>query len=160
MGLFSVNDPKVARLQYHYTSKDVKASRERYSLVDENSIYRVALIAKLITTYAGKILHSDGDWNRPLSDAIPKLKQVLENSNNTDPTWRVQWNKITPWTLATQLSGIPTVSLFQIKERSQPEAEPHPNTTFATNNSSGRTAASRTVSQAQFKCGRSTTSGL
>lgn len=123
VGLFSVNDPEVSRLQYHHTSKDVKASENGTHSVDENSIYRVASISKLITTYAGKILLSEADWNRPLPDAIPKLKQALKSSNNSDPIWRVQWDKITPWTLATQLSGIPTVSLLTTRGHSRTAAE-------------------------------------
>ncbi len=117
VGLFSLHDPSATQLQYHHTSPDVNASENGCHEVDENSIYRIASVSKLITTLAGLLLLSDEDWNCPLPDLISEFKQYLQKSNVSDPIWHVQWDKVTPWSLATQLSGIPTVRQAHTKMR-------------------------------------------
>lgn len=108
VGLFSLHDPKARQLQYHHTAPEVKASKAGTQKVDENSIYRVASVSKLITVLAGMVELSDKDWHRPLAEISPDFKQ-MQNSTAVDVIKTIQWDKITPWALASQLSGLPTV---------------------------------------------------
>jgi hypothetical protein len=109
VGMFSLNDPNATQLQYHYTSPEIKRSSEGTHKVDENSIYRVASVSKLFTVFAGMLELSDDDWNRPLSKINPDFEYRLKTAAADDPILAIQWDKITPWSLASQLSGVPTV---------------------------------------------------
>lgn len=110
VGLFSLKDPKALQLQYHHTSPEIKNAEYGTHKVDGNSIYRVASVSKLITVLAGMVELTDDDWHRPLSKINPGFKQHLKNTSAADVIETIQWDKITPWALAAQLSGIPTVS--------------------------------------------------
>ena len=106
LGLFSLHDPEARQLQYHHSSSEIKTEPQNGTTkVDGNSIYRVASVSKLITVLAGMLELSDAQWNRPLSSILPALKEHLG-----DDDLAINWDEITPWSLATQLSGIPTVS--------------------------------------------------
>ncbi|KAJ5101016.1 hypothetical protein N7456_007068 [Penicillium angulare] len=62
------------------------------------------------------------DWNRPLSKAIPYFVQDhARKLGGLDSAREIQWDKVTLWSLATQLSGIPTVAL-PIGDLYQPQA--------------------------------------
>ena len=108
IGMFSLHDAAATVLQYHHTSSATANSSVGTRKVDQDSIYKVASVSKLITTYTGIVALSDEDWNRPLKTIAPILSAYLQNY--TDQIYHVQWNQITPWTLASQMSGIPTVS--------------------------------------------------
>lgn len=110
MGMFSLKDPKAVKLQYHHTSEAIKNAEVGTHKVDQDSIYRIASVSKLITVLAGMTELSDEDWHRPLSKIIPGFKNQVENSTSLDVIKNIQWDKITPWALATQLSGVPIVS--------------------------------------------------
>ncbi|KAJ6782305.1 hypothetical protein PWT90_00628 [Aphanocladium album] len=109
VGLFSLSDPEALKLQYHHTSKEIEAAKVGTNKVDENSIYRVASVSKLITVFAGLLELRDEDWHRPLSEIDPVFKTRAQNSSEFDVIKSIQWDKITPWALATQLSGVPTL---------------------------------------------------
>ncbi|TQW01043.1 hypothetical protein V2A60_002061 [Cordyceps javanica] len=111
VGLFSLNDPQSERLQYHHTAPEVKAATLGTRSVNENSIYRVASVSKLITVFAGMVKLSDKDWHRPLTEINPNFKRD-KNASEVDNIENIQWNKITPWALATQLSGLPTLGFL------------------------------------------------
>lgn len=109
LGLFSLHDPAATKLQYHHTSVEIRNAPAGTTEVNETSIYRVASVSKLITALAGMIVLCPEDWNRPLSDIIPDLQDyVRAHMGRSDPIDSIRWDKITPWALATQLSGIPT----------------------------------------------------
>ncbi|KAI9753260.1 MAG: hypothetical protein M4579_005233 [Chaenotheca gracillima] len=112
-GLFSLHDPGAIKLQYHHTSSEVKTAKYGGTRqVDANSIYRVASISKLVTALTGMIELSEEDWNRPLSEVIPDfVKDRIKGAAASDQTQTVQWDKVTLWSLATQLSGIPTIGI-------------------------------------------------
>ena len=105
LGMFSLHSLDARQLQFHHTSPDVQEAKIGTNKVDDNSIYRVASVSKLITVLAGMVELTDEEWNRPLSNILPGLKQYISNDVET-----IKWDKITPWSLAAQLSGIPTVS--------------------------------------------------
>ncbi|OAA60062.1 Beta-lactamase/transpeptidase-like protein [Cordyceps fumosorosea ARSEF 2679] len=111
VGMFSLNDPQSLQLQYHHAAAEVKNATAGTRSVDENSIYRVASVSKLITTFAGLLRLSAEDWHRPLSEINPNFKPQ-KNSSAVDVIQTTQWDKITPWALATQLSGLPTLGFL------------------------------------------------
>ncbi|KAI1319648.1 beta-lactamase/transpeptidase-like protein [Xylariaceae sp. FL0255] len=103
VGLFSVHDPEASNIQYHHTSSDIQNSTLGVNKVDGNSIYRVASMTKLITVYSGLLLLNPSDWYKPLTDIFPEIDKLPED----DPIHHVQWETITPMSLALQISGIP-----------------------------------------------------
>lgn len=104
--LFSIHDLNAAKLQYHWTSPEIATSKNGTNKVNGDSIYRMASASKLYTTYAGMITLSEEDWNRPLSQINPLFAEAASKGNE-DPIWHVEWDTITPWALASQISGIP-----------------------------------------------------
>lgn len=123
-GLFSIHDPAASKLQYHYTSPEIANATQGTTLVDGDSIYRTASVSKLFTVFAGLLELTDEDWNRPLTDVIPGLadfESARSGPNGTaaaaaeddedEPVYRIQWDKITPWALASQLAGVPTLGV-------------------------------------------------
>ncbi|KAL4930263.1 serine hydrolase domain-containing protein [Aspergillus undulatus] len=106
VGLFSTRDPAAEKLQYHHTSPEVANATIGTRKVDGDSIYRVASVSKLITAYAGMITLDQQEWERPLSETFPELAESLrETSGTLDPVYDNQWDLITPWSLASQMSG-------------------------------------------------------
>lgn len=111
--LFSIHDPHATNLQYHYTAPQVANEKQGTTEVDSSSIFRVASVSKLITVYAGLLSLTDAQWNTPLSEIFPIL---VEASNATGtPITQIQWDQITPWTLASQLSGC-VLSLIDLNQ--------------------------------------------
>ena len=109
--LFSLHDPDATSVQYHYTAPQVTDAKHGTNEVDGDSIYRVASVSKLITVFTGMLELTDAQWNTPLSKIFPGLSSHNDKTNN--PVEEIQWDNITPWTLANQLSGIPTLGLPQ-----------------------------------------------
>ncbi|KAI3332825.1 beta-lactamase/transpeptidase-like protein [Ustulina deusta] len=104
LGLFSVHDPRAAgSLQYHHTGPDIKNSSFGVNKVDGNSIYRVASMTKVISVYAGLLLLDPGDWHKPLTEIFPEIASLPKD----DPVHHIQWDTITPFSLSSQISGIP-----------------------------------------------------
>ncbi|KAI1420854.1 beta-lactamase/transpeptidase-like protein [Xylaria sp. FL1777] len=104
LGLFSVHDANAAgSLQYHHTGPDIKNSSFGVTKVDGNSIYRVASMTKVISVYAGLLLLDPNDWHKPLTDIFPEIASLPKD----DPVHHIQWDTITPFSLASQISGIP-----------------------------------------------------
>ena len=106
-GMFSLLDSGAAALQYHYTAPDVAAAPNGTNKVDGDSIYKIASVSKLITTFAGQLKLSNEDWNRPVSEILTELN----TNNRSDVIYDLQWDQITPWSFATHLSGIPPLGL-------------------------------------------------
>lgn len=109
-GLFSLHDPDVQELQYHYTGPQIANAPNGTNRVDGDSIYRVASVTKLFTALAGMILLTNEDWNRPLSDIIPGLNSGAGREEQS-PIYNIQWDKITPWALAAHSAGVPGVGI-------------------------------------------------
>lgn len=110
VGMFSLHDAAATNLQYHYTAPEIANAKQGTTKVDGDSIYRVASVSKLVTTLAGMVELSEEDWNRPLSDIIPALGTYARTHvNDSNAIYMTQWDQITPWALATQLSGVATL---------------------------------------------------
>ena len=113
VGLFSIDDPAAAKLQYHYTSPEIANATQGTTQVNGDSIYRIASVSKLFTVFAGLLQLTDEDWNRPLTDIIPGLAEHAAGTaaGEEDAVYKIQWDKITPWALASQLAGVPALAL-------------------------------------------------
>lgn len=72
MGMFSVHDPSASLLQYHYTSDEVRGG-DGVNEVDGDSIYRLASVSKLFTVLASHLSFNAGEWDRPITDFVPRL---------------------------------------------------------------------------------------
>ncbi|GAP92113.1 hypothetical protein SAMD00023353_6600160 [Rosellinia necatrix] len=104
LGLFSVHDPNAAgSLQYHHTGPDIRNSSLGVKKVDGNSIYRVASMTKVMTVYAGLLLLDPSDWHKPLTEIFPEIASLPKD----DPVHHIQWDTITPFSLASQITGLP-----------------------------------------------------
>ncbi|RDL39877.1 uncharacterized protein BP5553_04217 [Venustampulla echinocandica] len=106
IGMFSIHDPAAQSLQYHHTSDEVK-NGPGADEVDGDSIYRVASISKLITTYAGMLEFKDGQWDKPITDFVPSLSKSSLDKVGNDLTRDVQWEDVTLRALAAQIAGVP-----------------------------------------------------
>ena len=121
-GLFSIHDPAAAKLQYHYTSPEIANATQGTTQVDGDSIYRTASVSKLFTAFAGLLELTNDEWHRPLTDIIPGLADFASarSANGTaaagedGPVYRIQWDRITPWALAAQQAGVPTLGLIDL----------------------------------------------
>lgn len=112
VGLFSIHDPAAAKLQYHYTSPEIVNATQGTTQVDGDSIYRIASVSKLFTVFAGLLELTDEDWNRPLTDVIPGLADYAgRTTGEEDAVYKIRWDKITPWALASQLAGVPALGV-------------------------------------------------
>ncbi|KAH0843207.1 beta-lactamase family protein [Fonsecaea pedrosoi] len=109
LGMFSIHDASAARsLQFHHTSEEIANSTTGLKKVDGNSIYRVASISKIFTTFAGMLNLNDSDWDRPITDFIPTFAAyAAAHPAENDSTLTVAWDKVTLAALASQIAGNP-----------------------------------------------------
>lgn len=112
MGMFSVHDKDASSLQYHHTAPSTLNGTYGTKSVDADSIYRVASISKLITTYAGMVELHENDWNTPLTEIYPTFKDFVEKTAvDFDATRDIEWDKITVGDIAAHLGGIPRLGI-------------------------------------------------
>ena len=109
-GLFSLHDPAAQQLQYHYTAPEIANAPNGTNKVDGDSIYVTASVSKLFTALAGLISLTEEEWNRPLTQIFPALADIAGRGEQ-NPIYNIQWDKITPWTLAAQSAGVPRLTL-------------------------------------------------
>lgn len=112
MGMFSLHDEGARSLQYHHTALATLNGTVGAKSVDADTIYRIASISKLITTYAGMIVLNENDWNIPLSEIFSGFKEVVEKTAPSfDAVQNIQWDKITIGDVAAQIGGIPRLGI-------------------------------------------------
>ncbi|KAJ5825895.1 alkaline D-peptidase [Penicillium riverlandense] len=112
MGMFSLYDQGAHSMQYHHTALATLNGTVGAKKVDGSTIYHVASISKLITTYAGMIELHENDWNIPLSDIFSGFKDLVEKTaENYDAVQDIQWDKITLGDIAAQIGGIPRLGI-------------------------------------------------
>lgn len=112
LGLFSLHDSNAPSLQYHHTSSSNLNKTVGTKRVDSYSVYRIASISKLVTTYAGMIELKENDWNTPLTKVFPGLKEFTQKSvKNYNAIEDIKWDQITVGDIAAQLGGIPRLSI-------------------------------------------------
>ena len=90
--------------QYHYTAPILNSSSTQK--VDENTIYRIGSITKLITVLA-LLVNGKVDFNDPVTNFIPELDALSkEQDEHFDATTMVRWSEITVGALASHLAGV------------------------------------------------------
>jgi hypothetical protein len=94
--------------QYHYTSQALASSNSSLGVraVDENSIYRIGSISKLLTVYTFLLELGDGYWDSPVTRYVPELAAAAANCTQKDPVTHVQWKDVTLCELASQMAGV------------------------------------------------------
>ena len=107
--MFSIHDPSAAEsLHFHHTSAAIAKSSTSVKKVDGNSIYGIASISKLITTFAGILELESSDWDRPITEFVPSLAAYAEATPATnDLVHTIEWNRVTLAALASQIAGTP-----------------------------------------------------
>lgn len=112
MGIFSLHDQEAHSMQYHHTARGTLNGTHGTKKADSNTIYRIASVSKLITTYAGMIKLEENDWNTPLSEIFPGFKHAVQKMAKTpDAVQDIQWDKITVSDIAAHIGGIPRLGL-------------------------------------------------
>lgn len=105
-GMFSLQDPDAETLQFHHTAPTLNGSLG-VKKVDADSIYRTASITKLFTVLAGLVELDVQDWERPLTEIFPALKDLTrKNEKASQPLHQIQWDQVTAGALAAHM-GIP-----------------------------------------------------
>ena len=104
IGSFSIHDVDAQNmLQYHHTGSSVINSALGTNKVDENSVYRVASLSKLITAYLTMLELGSTFWETSVIELLPEL--ALTNTT-TVPGTQIDWQTITIGTLMGHMSGI------------------------------------------------------
>lgn len=112
IGLFSLNDPDVSDLQFHYTSPEVSQSPNGTNEVDGDTIYLLASITKVFTVLTGMLQLNDTDWDLRVTDLFPEIAELARKTSEDNPVDTFNWDSITLNTLSSQISGIPTNPLL------------------------------------------------
>ncbi|PLB39916.1 serine hydrolase domain-containing protein [Aspergillus candidus] len=107
MGMFSLQDPDAETLQFHHTAPTTLNGSLGIKKVDADSIYRIASVTKLFTVLAGLVELDARDWERPLTEIFPALKDLTQkNQRAAQPLHQIQWDQVTAGALAAHM-GIP-----------------------------------------------------
>lgn len=108
--LFSAHDHG-SLFQYHFTASALNASSTKK--VDENTVYRVGSISKIVTVLALLLQEGKVHFDDPITKFIPELARYAEEDNEDDEESETyddlattKWSQITVGALASQLSGI------------------------------------------------------
>ena len=108
VNLFSVHEPE-SIFQYHFTASTMNSSSTKK--VDENSVYRIGSISKLVTTFGLLVQGNKVHFDDPITKYIPELDAIAmahKSSANSeqDDVAMAQWSQITVGALAGHLAGI------------------------------------------------------
>lgn len=97
--------------QYHHTASALNASSAKK--VDENTVYRIGSISKLVTVFALLLQEGKVHFDDPITKYLPELAQYAEQDNegdeeygNYDDLATTKWSQITVGALASHLGGI------------------------------------------------------
>lgn len=107
--LFSAHDHG-SLFQYHFTAPILDASSTQK--VDENTVYRIGSISKMVTVFALLLQEGKVHFDDPITKFIPELVRYTEQESKDDGESETyddsatQWSQITVGALASQLSGI------------------------------------------------------
>lgn len=105
IGMFSISEEDLI-YQYHYTDPSVRNSKVGLQEVDEDSIYRLGSISKLLTIYLFLIREGDQRFNDPITKYIPELATAVASTSDSLNGITPNWNEITIGQLASHMSGI------------------------------------------------------
>lgn len=113
---FSAHDQE-SLFQYHFTAPVLNVSSTKK--VDENTVYRIGSISKLVTVFA--LLLQDGKvhFDDPITKYVPELARFAEQENENceesetyNDSITTQWSEITVGALASHLADIGRVCTY------------------------------------------------
>lgn len=91
--------------QNHHTQPNLTSlSSVGVNTVDENSVFRLGSLTKLLSIYTFLILDGDTHFQEPITKYVPELAALAKTRTNAVND--VQWEDVTLGDLASQLSGI------------------------------------------------------
>ncbi|KAI1426659.1 beta-lactamase/transpeptidase-like protein [Xylaria sp. FL1777] len=102
--VFSSHDPDPIFSVLHTAPNLSKLNTTGVKTVDETTVFRLGSLTKIYSIYLFLINAGDKLWNEPITNYIPELQAV---ANNSDPVANTAWEKVTIGGLATQMTGIP-----------------------------------------------------
>ena len=102
LGMFSTSEDGLL-YDHHHTTALLSNSSQGTRKIDNDSIYRIGSISKLLTMYMFQIA-AEGDkyFNDPISKHVPALQQAKSTWNPITP----EWDDITVGDLAGQMAGL------------------------------------------------------
>lgn len=107
IGLFSAHETDYL-FQYHFTASILNASST--TKVDENTVYRIGSISKLVTVLALLLQEHKVHFDDPVTKYIPELARYSEQNDEDDDDYddiaTTKWSQITVGALASHLAGI------------------------------------------------------
>ena len=105
VNIFSAHGPE-SMFQYHYTSSLLNTSSTKK--VDENTVYRIGSISKLITVLALLLQENKVHFDDPVTNYVPVLASIAarQEAGEIDHVAVPQWSQITIGALASQLADV------------------------------------------------------
>src|ERR1700761_559563 len=115
LNVWSLHEPG-SLYTYSHVGADLTHPSTGVSTIDENTIFQIGSLSKLLTVYTYLMTAGDASWHDPITKYIPELeaymaqnKAALESGNSIDV---IQWDQITVGALAGQLGGVPREFAF------------------------------------------------
>ena len=87
---------------FDYSALALKNATSGVRRVDQNTIYRIGSVSKLLTVYVYLIAAGDGSWNDPITQYVPELATAADS----DSISTVDWTQVTVGSLASHLGGV------------------------------------------------------
>ncbi|KAB8232105.1 serine hydrolase domain-containing protein [Aspergillus alliaceus] len=108
--IFSVED-STPLLQYYYTSTLTQTATTGVRVVDENTVFRIGSVTKLLTVFLFLIEKGNVLFHEPVIKYVPELREAADDlrRNGIEKEVRIDyvcWEEVTIGELASQLSGI------------------------------------------------------
>lgn len=106
--IFSTNPENGILAERYWTANNLPADTEGVKEVNGDTVFRIGSVSKIFTVLAFLAEVGDRDWNSPITDFIPELRQYSIDAERQplDDVRRTYWDDITLGALASQVSGI------------------------------------------------------
>lgn len=92
---------------FQHTSDTIAQGKEGTREINDDTIFRVGSLSKLITTYLFLTRIGDGIWQTPVTDYVPELNNEERICDPlTDPINCTSWCNVTLGSLASHVAGI------------------------------------------------------
>ncbi|KAF2455022.1 beta-lactamase/transpeptidase-like protein [Lineolata rhizophorae] len=99
VNVFSTRDASLGK--FHYAPPG-GGGDETTADVDDDSLWRIASVSKLVTVYTLLAKVGPAVWDQPITNYVPELAAAAGNETADEPSWR----DVTLGSLANHLSGI------------------------------------------------------
>lgn len=105
IGVFSTRDA-APLFTHHYAAPGLNGSVASGPLNDD-TLYRIGSVTKLLTVYAILTKIGDGYWDQPVTRFVPELARAdRDGAALDDGIGHVRWSEVTLGALASHLSGV------------------------------------------------------